>query len=127
MNPSTAALADQLPAVVAQFALAGRFREGAPHGNGHINDTFVARFDEAGASVRYIVQRINRRIFKNPAALMENVERVTAHAAARARTAHPADAARRALALVPTRAGRACTVDAQGEFWRCYRFVERTR
>ena len=37
----------------------------APYGNGHINDTYVA---EGGS--RYILQRINTKIFKDPARLM---------------------------------------------------------
>jgi len=43
----------------------------------------LRRFDQAGTPVRYILQRINHNIFKNPVALMENVQRVTAHVAAK--------------------------------------------
>ena len=41
------------------------------YGNGHINDTYVL---EDG---KYILQRINTNIFKNPDELMENIENVT--------------------------------------------------
>ena len=45
-----------------------------PYGNGHINDTFLVVADK-----RYIMQRMNTRIFTKPAELMENVLGVTEH------------------------------------------------
>jgi hypothetical protein len=39
-------------------------------------------FDQAGQRVRYVIQRINHNVFKQPVQLMENVERVTKHALA---------------------------------------------
>ena len=45
-----------------------------PYGNGHINDTFLVVADK-----RYIMQRMNTNIFKNPTELMENVMGVTEH------------------------------------------------
>jgi hypothetical protein len=58
---------------------------------------------------------------------MENVQRVTAHANRRAAESGDPDASRRALTLVPTRAGSSCHRDEQGGWWRCYFFVERAR
>ena len=43
-----------------QFAVPGRFRDARPYGNGHINQTFAAVFDQDGTAVRYLLQRINR-------------------------------------------------------------------
>jgi hypothetical protein len=110
--------------IATAFLLYGDFIGGAPYGSGHINDTFAVRFDQAGKPVRYIFQRINDRVFKDVPALMENVQRVTAHAAMRARATVGGNAARRALTLVPTRDGNAFHRDAQGGFWRCYLFIE---
>ena len=68
--------------------------------------------------MRYILQRINRNVFHSPAAVMQNIERVTAHLAAQ--FADEPDRARRALTLVAARDGRNWHVDAQGETWRAY-------
>ena len=46
----------------------------SPYGDGHINDTFVA-----DSTPRYILQRVNTSIFKNPDELMENIVSVTEH------------------------------------------------
>jgi len=59
---STLSIPD-LAAVAGEFALPGRCVGGEPYGSGHINDTFVVTYDQAGIRVRYIFQRINSRIF----------------------------------------------------------------
>ncbi|MBQ2896727.1 MAG: aminoglycoside phosphotransferase family protein [Clostridia bacterium] len=41
------------------------------YGNGHINDTYLTN------SRKYILQRINTNVFKNPEKLMDNIEKVT--------------------------------------------------
>ncbi len=115
-----------LRAVAAAFHLHGRFAEGAPYGSGHINDTFAITMDQAGRPVRYILQRINARIFKNVPALMENIQRVTDHAA-RAAAGRGSGDSRTALTLVPARDGAPWHRDAQGGCWRCYLFIEQAR
>jgi len=82
--------------------------------------------EQAGQPVRYILQRINERIFKNVPALMENIERVTWHANRAAALAKPVDS-RRALTLVHSREGAAWHRDAHGSFWRCYLFIAKAR
>ena len=111
-------------AVAAAFALQGDYVSADPYGSGHINDTFCLRMSQGGAPVRYILQRINHAIFKDPDGLMANVARVCEHAQAKLRQAGAPDATRRALTLVPTRAGKAWHTDAGGNRWRCYLFVE---
>ena len=112
-------------AVARQFAIHGDFVSAEPYGSGHINDTFCVLFDQAGTRVRYIFQRINHNIFKQPVALMENIQRVTTHLG-RAVAAEP-DASRRVLTLVPARDGQPCHRDANGYYWRVYFFIERAR
>jgi Ser/Thr protein kinase RdoA (MazF antagonist) len=113
-----------LEAVVEAFPLLGNFLGGAPYGSGHINDTYAVTFDQAGTSVRYILQRINDRIFHDIPALMDNIRRVSVHVTKRSRAAHGSGAARRALTLVPARNGLVYHRDPCGGWWRCYLFVE---
>ncbi len=108
-----------LPDILRQFPLAGQPRSTAPYGSGHINDTFVVHCETGGAAPkRYIVQRINHHIFKNVPALMENVQRVTAHLAAKDGPGS------RALALVAAHDGRPVIRDETGGWWRVYHFIE---
>ena len=52
-----------LKAVSSLFDLRGDFVHGYSYGSGHINDTYRVDYDQGGARVRYIFQRINHAIF----------------------------------------------------------------
>jgi len=108
-----------------RFQIQGDFLDAGLYGSGHINDTYYARFSQGGAVVRYIVQRINQNVFRNPVALMENLQRVTAHLQEKMDGAP--DVSRRRLTLLPTREGGACHRDQTGHYWRCYIFIEKAR
>jgi hypothetical protein len=99
----------------------GELVEARSYGTGHINDTYCVRFDRNGIPARTILQRINDRIFRDPAALMENIARVTGHLAAK--LAGEPDWERRVLTLIPARDGRAWYLDEDGHAWRAYRFI----
>ena len=110
---------------IRQFEIDGEFVDATAYGSGHINDTYLVVFDQAGTPSRFVLQRINRVIFKDPAAMMKNIQRVTTHLATQV-TGKP-DCERHVLTLIPTRKGQAWHVDADGEYWRVYRFIERAR
>jgi aminoglycoside phosphotransferase (APT) family kinase protein len=112
-------------AVARQFPLRGEFLSATLYGSGHINDTYCAVLDQGGPRSRYIIQRINHHIFKNPPALMENIRRVTAHLARK--SAGQSDPGRRVLTLIPARDGQAFYRDEQGNHWRVYIFIEKAR
>jgi aminoglycoside phosphotransferase (APT) family kinase protein len=99
-----------LDAILARLALPGRVLACARHGNGHINDTLKVVCSGGGI----IVQRLNRRVFPDGAAVMGNIQRVLAHLA----TVEP-DPGRR-LALIPARDGSPWIEDADGWLWRAY-------
>ena len=111
-------------AIIPAFPLPGRLVAVAPHGSGHINETYAAEFAEGAGTRRYVFQKINHRIFKNVPGLMDNVRRVTAHIAAKVRATAGDAAARRVLNLVPARDGRAYAQDEGGGYWRVYDFIE---
>lgn len=110
----------------AAFEIPGRWVSSTRFGSGHIHDTFVAVFDDGGRPARWVQQRINRGVFTDPTALLENVVRVTEHQRRVLRREGVRDAARRALELVPAHGGGFGFVDADGEHWRTWRFVEGT-
>ncbi|HUJ09502.1 MAG TPA: aminoglycoside phosphotransferase family protein [Verrucomicrobiae bacterium] len=106
-----------------QFQIPGDFSSAAPYGNGHIHDTYCVSYNQNGRLTRYIHQRINHHVFKNPAALMENIRRVTQHL--QHKFVGQPDAARRTLTLVPARSGESFHRDAEGNYWRAYLFIEK--
>ena len=57
----------------ANFCFEGVYKEEIPWGNGHINNTYRVTFEnEQGVKKHYILQQMNKSIFKNPVELMEN-------------------------------------------------------
>jgi hypothetical protein len=111
--------------VAGHFQFSGKFLHAQPHGSGHINETYCVSFAQTSGQMRYILQRINHNIFKNPVALMENIQRVTTHL--NGKLNGKCDRHRRVLTLIPTRDGAAFWRDAQGNYWRAYHFIENAR
>ena len=111
--------------VTRAFRFPGEFVTAHRFGSGHINDTWRVVFHHAGVPSHFILQRINTHIFTRHAALMENIQRVTAHLALKIED--QPDNRRRVLSLVPTTAGNAFHVDGNQWCWRAYRFIEGAR
>ena len=65
--------------IVHHFDIAGDFLGARILPWGHINETYWSLFSEEGGERRYIHQRINHKVFRDPKSLMKNIERVTAH------------------------------------------------
>jgi len=109
--------------VAEAFSIPGRWLESRPYGSGWINETLLVEFEDAGRRTRWIQQRINARVFRDPGQVMENVARVTEHQRRALERRGASDAARRALRLVPARAGGTAWVDADGDWWRTFHFI----
>ena len=93
--------------------------DGAPvdckaFGHGHINNTFCVTTDTGS---KYVLQRINKYVFKNPIRVMANTSSVTNYL--RQRVEDP----RMTLHFLPTKDGKYYFKSCDGEFWRMYDFV----
>jgi Ser/Thr protein kinase RdoA (MazF antagonist) len=117
----------ELKEVTRHFQISGRFQEAAPQGRGHINDTYQVRMEAGGTVRRYILQRINSRVFPDIPRLMENIARVTGHLRMRLAGEPGGDPDREALTPIPARDGRSFWQDGTGGFWRVYLFIEGIR
>ena len=112
--------------IVQHFEFEGDFSSAISYGTGHINDTYVASFEDNGSPRRYILQRINHHIFLNPEGMMKNIEAVTDHLCNRIKTAG-GDPQREALTLIPTVEGNSFLLTEQGDYWRAYLFINNAR
>lgn len=110
---------------IAAFCLDGSPRSVNPHGNGHINDTFLVICDDAGKEKKYILQRMNHSIFRNPQALMENVAGVTSYLQEKIRERN-GDPDRETLSVVKTKTGEKYFEDSLHNFWRIFPFIDNT-
>ena len=84
------------------------------YGSGHINSTFLVVTDK---NKKYILQKINNKIFPNVEGLMNNIMLVTEHLKKKT------DDSRKVLSIVKTVDDKPFAV-VDGEYWRAYDFVE---
>jgi Ser/Thr protein kinase RdoA (MazF antagonist) len=119
-------LSSDLKAICGLFAVEGRWVSSCPIPSGHINDTYCSEFEVGGKRVRYVNQRINHLVFRQPEKLMENIERVTRFARERI-IAAGGDARRETLTIVPTRDGRSFHKTPEGHYWRMFHYIDGAR
>ena len=105
------------------FNIPGALVEEKKLSAGNINATYTALFrEESGAETRYIVQRINGYVFKEPTQIMSNIEAVTAHIRAKLE-AEGKDPSRLVLQFLHTDGGKNFWQDEAGNVWRIYYFI----
>lgn len=114
---------EQLNDVISQFQFQGNLIDYAAYGNGHINDTYCVRYEAQGKEKRYILQRMNHHIFKNPKQLMENVIGVTSWLRKKI-VEQGGDPERETLQLVPLKNGDLYYCSEDGNYFRAYYFIE---
>ena len=111
--------------IAGQFSTLGNCLDVQPFGNGHINDTYAVTCASEGGVRRYILQRLNSRVFPHPTALMNNFAAVSAYLRSIVKK-DGGDADRECLCLIPTVNGAAYYVDKQGEVWRMTQLIDNT-
>ncbi len=94
-----------------RFCIEGNVLEIAPYGEGHINLTLLLTTNKK----RYIMQKMNTKVFTDPDSLMANICGVTEHL-----TAHGIET----LNVVPTKDGQPFLKEE--ECYRVYDFIENT-
>ena len=94
-----------------RFCIEGNVLEIAPYGEGHINLTLLVTTDKK----RYIMQKMNTKVFSDPDSLMANICGVTEHLTARGIET---------LNVVPTKDGQPFLKEE--ECYRVYDFIENT-
>ena len=95
----------------AQFCLEGTVQEICPYGEGHINVTMLVTTDKK----RYILQKMNTKVFPDADGLMGNVCGVTEHLRARGIET---------LEVIPTKDGKSYL--RSDACYRVYAFIENT-
>ncbi len=109
--------------IIEKFDAKGYFVSAEPYGNGHINDTRLVRMkDGDGSFHEYILQRINKNVFKNPEQLMENYVNVTEFLRKKI-SSLGGDPERETVNVVKARDGKNFVIDENGDYWRLILFV----
>lgn len=104
--------------IIQQFFPAVRVTGILPIGDGNINDTWRISVEEQGIPRSFILQRINHHIFRDPVAVMRNIDRVTSHIAG-------SDFPYSSPAPVRTHTGELLYNNDEG-YWRMFPFLADT-
>ena len=104
------------------FKLEGEVISAVKYGSGHINDTFLVTTKVNGGERKYILQRINKNVFKRPDLLMNNFALVTGHLAKKI-AENGGDVKRETLNLIKTFEDGDYYESPEGDYWRMLRFV----
>lgn len=111
--------------ITKKFDIPGKLKKAAPFGNGHINDTIQLVFEADGSEKKYVLQKINKYVFKHPDELMANMRGVTDFLKKKI-ALEGGDPERETLTIIPARDGLDYVIDEDGEYWRVTAFVEGT-
>jgi len=112
--------------VAQQFHLPGKVISAESYGEGIINDTYLLEVD--AADNRIILQRINAKVFPQPALIMQNMRVICERAQNKAAIYSVSD--RRDFQLPRiylANSGEAYWVDDSGHYWRAIAFIEQTK
>ncbi len=106
--------------ILQQFQLKFPAVSAEPYGQGHINQTFLAK---TSGKERYILQGINKNVFPHPEELMENIVKVTLYLKDMIGK-NGGNPERETLTPVPALDGKSYFKDEEGNYWRVYVFIE---
>jgi len=120
-------MSDSVRQIVQHFRVQGEFVDARPYGNGHINDTYLAEFDQGETTSRYLLRRINQYVFKKPGEVMENIALVTDHIRRKLRLTGCNEISRSVMTIIPTASDRLLLETESGEYWTMFLFIENTR
>ncbi len=109
--------------IAEKFSINGRVENAVRHKVGHINDTYIVKTTSGILQHKYIFQKINKKVFPNPVALMDNIRMVTGKIRERV-VERGGDPSSEVLNLVNCKDGNHFHMDDSGECWRCYQFIE---
>ena len=116
-------MTSKLLQIANQFVLEGAISEITPLGQGFINDTFIIHTE--GDAPNYILQRKNQIVFPDVPAMMDNIDRVTAHIRKKV-AAEGGDIKREVMTINHTHDGKFYFIDDEGEYWAVCEFIADT-
>ena len=108
--------------IIVKYALKGEILKIENYGYGHINKTIKITTQDGDSKFEYILQQINRKLFKNVGKLMNNINLISLHLQKKCRERN-GDIQREVLRVIPTKTNKTyCRV--KGKYYRIYHFIK---
>ena len=103
-----------------EFEFPGPVKNISSLGSGHIHDTFLVICSDPDSS-KFVLQKFNQKVFKNPQEVMSNIAQVLDHL-----NKSPKDTTMQPLHIIKTRNGDLIYQNRSGSFWRVYNFIDQS-
>lgn len=106
------------------FNINGKYVSCSEVSTGNINCTYKVQYIRDGEEKNYILQRINKLVFKEPEKVMDNIVRVTQYV--RENIIKKGLSTKKFVlrAFLSRETEKPFVIDEQGDYWRCYRFIK---
>lgn len=113
---------NELIEIIDNFDFDGDFVDVKEFGSGHINKTYIVKFNTPNGEQNYVLQRVNDNVFKNIDELMRNVFSVTSYLRGIIR-GYGGDPDRETLHYIKTKDGHRYYTHSDNSYYRSYVFV----
>jgi hypothetical protein len=108
------------PAIAGKFYPEGKFFSCEPYGSGHIHETFLLIKSSNGHIKKYILQRFNNSVFREPEKVLNNIRKINNHL----KNYSGRNSDTLYLSMVPTINNIYWYQDELQNYWRCFDFIE---
>ena len=111
----------ELSILVNRFNIKGRLVALQPFGGGNINDTYLAIYRNTFTETQVILQRVNRKVFPEPEAIMVNMHEITKHCHEKLEADAKAgrdDRVWQMPRIIKAKDSKDYVIDEEGEVWR---------
>jgi Ser/Thr protein kinase RdoA (MazF antagonist) len=110
--------------IAQQFDVPGRLVTVETTGDGNVNDTYLAVFRTTFSEERFILQRINKKVFPKPEYIMANMRVITEVVHPRLEAeAQMSDRIWQLPRIISAKDGQDFAVDSDGEYWRAISLI----
>ena len=114
---------NELVNLINKFKIKGKIINISFNNTGNINRTYIVTTKDGEIERKYIFQKINNTVFKEPYLLMQNIENVTNYCKEYLKNNNE-DHKRGALHVIKTKDGKNVVRTSDNDFYRLYDFVE---
>jgi thiamine kinase-like enzyme len=112
---------EKLKNIFSQFQVHAKFEMHQELVSGHINDTYFIKTKE---KPNFILQRVNKTVFKDVPGLIENKVRISAHIREKLKHLPEEELNRRVLTFVKTKKGSPYFKDEEDHYWNLMYFID---
>lgn len=110
--------------IAQQFKIAGRLVTVQAYGQGNVNDTYLVIFRTTFSEERFLIQRINPKVFPRPDFILRNMRLITDHVHRRLeQEADTADRIWQLPRLIQSKDGTDSVIDNNGHYWRAISLI----